>query len=101
MSQAAKILIGDEKISEQELENKFVRVFTTMCESGIPIWGFFNDDIGQWMYGPVDIFRKLFIKKCAVIEFNLENYVESIEGPFWFVELAPKPMDSKLIKYEK
>lgn len=102
MSDIAKILIGNEKISDKELNDKFVFVFKTMCQKGIPIMGFLNEPEGQYMFGWRECFENYFNEDYTIISFDAENYINTHDNPIWLAELDPFiPERSKLIKYAK
>lgn len=96
-----KILIGNENLPEDKLDEKFIEVFKTMCQAGVPVWGFLTDELGQWMFGPLECFREIFGKDYAIIKFNLEYYLTNTDHSFWLTELAEDPMQSRLLKYQK
>lgn len=99
--EAAKILIGNEKIPEDELDKKFVEIFKTMCENEIPVYGFLNEGLGQWMVGPLDCFCEVFGKDYQIFRFDFEDHIAHTTNTFWASQLDPNPMHSKLLKYSK
>ena len=94
-----KILIGKDKLPEYKLDKWFTELFKTMCEAGFPVWGFMTDELGQWMFGPIECFHAVFGKDHAIIKFDVEEFVRNADHTFWWAELAENPMESKLLKY--
>ena len=89
---------------EEILEERFVELFTAMCERSLPIIGFIIESDGGYMIGEKEVFTEIFkdYKTYYPQEFDFENYIKTADKSthFWLAQLDPyDPMRSTLIKY--
>lgn len=98
----AKVLIGEAApVPECELDKRFTELFITSCKAGIPVYGFFVDETGQYMFGDFDVFADVFGARMPIMPFDYDSYLDKHDDTFWLAELNEEPMKSKLLKMQK